>query len=76
MKVRLSPRSRRCGARYAPLALHVLPTLFIGFAFVIPGSCIAGVNALSIGFAATVLGFIPCYIAGIRIAEKQARSDA
>ncbi|MBP6014274.1 MAG: hypothetical protein KBA31_18745 [Alphaproteobacteria bacterium] len=54
----------------------MLPTLFIGFAFVIPGSCIAGVNALTIGFAATVLGFIPCYIAGICIAEKRARSDA
>ena len=76
MNMRLSPQQRQRAARYAPLVLHVLPALLIGFAFVIPQSCIAGVNALSIGFAATVLGFIPCYVAGISIAQKQARADA
>ncbi|MBP6012045.1 MAG: hypothetical protein KBA31_07445 [Alphaproteobacteria bacterium] len=74
--MRLNPRLQRRCVLYAPLALHVLPAVFIAFAFMIPQSCIAGVNALSVGFAATVLGFIPCYVAGIRIAQKQARSDA
>lgn len=76
MNMSLCIKLRRRSARFAPLVLHVLPTLLIGFGFVIPQSCIAGVNALSVGFAATVLGFIPCYVAGISIAQKQARADA
>lgn len=55
---------------FLPLLGHVLPTLIIGFGFVIPGSCIAGVNALSIGFLATVIGFIPAYIVGVRLARR------
>lgn len=53
---------------YAPLALHVLPTLVIGYGFVLPQSPIAGVNQYTIGFALAVLGFIPAYIAGVRLA--------
>lgn len=56
----------------APLLLHVVPTLLIGYGVVIPKSCIAGVNALSLGFAATVLGFIPAYIAGVRMGRAHA----
>lgn len=59
---------RRLGP-YAPLALHVLPTLVIGFVFVLPSSPIAGVNQYTIGFAAAVLGFIPAYVAGVRLAR-------
>lgn len=61
---------------YAPLLLHVIPTLAIGFGIVIPRSCIAGVNQLTIGFAATVLGFIPAYVAGVRLAQRKVAAHA
>lgn len=53
-----------------PLALHVIPTLAIGFGFIIPGSPIDGLNQYTIGFAAAVLGFIPTYVAGLSISAK------
>ena len=55
---------------YAPLVGHVVPTLVIGFGFVIPGSPIDGVNTYTIGFLSAVLGFIPAYVAGIAIAKR------
>lgn len=53
-----------------PLLGFALPTLIIGYGFVIPRSCIAGVNALSIGFGTTVLGACFTYIAGVRLASR------
>ncbi len=38
---------------YIPLVGFVVPTIVIGYGVVIPRSCIAGVNELTIGFAAT-----------------------
>ena len=61
---------------YAPLLLHVLPTLAIGLGIIIPGSCIAGVNQLTIGFAAAVLGFIPAYVAGVLLAQRRVPTHA
>ena len=55
---------------YAPLVGHVVPTLVIGFGFVIPGSPIEGVNTYTIGFLSAVLGFISAYVAGIIIARR------
>jgi hypothetical protein len=57
---------------YLPLVLHLIPTLGIGYCIVIPRSCIAGVNELTIGFAAANLGFVLAYIGGVRLARKQA----
>jgi hypothetical protein len=51
---------------FVPLFGFVAPTLLIGFGLVIPGSCIAGVNQLSVGFATTVLGSCATYWLGIR----------
>jgi hypothetical protein len=56
---------------YAPLLAHVVPTLAIGYGLVIPNSPIAGLNEYTIGFAATVAGFVPVYFAGVRIARRQ-----
>ena len=59
---------------FAPLAGFVLPTLAIGYGFVIPRSCIAGWNDLTFGFAATVVGACLTYVAGVRLALRD-RSD-
>jgi hypothetical protein len=56
---------------YAPLLAHIVPTLVIGFGLVIPNSPIAGFNEYTIGFAATVAGFVPAYLVGVRIARRQ-----
>lgn len=49
-----------------PLIGFVVPTLLIGYGFVIPKSCIAGVNELTIGFATTVIGACVTYWMGLR----------
>ena len=53
-----------------PLFGFVIPTLVIGYGFVIPNSVIAGVNELSIGFGTTVLGACLAYFAGIHLVMK------
>ena len=55
--------------RYLPLLGHVLPTLAIGYGVVIPRSCIAGVNELTIGFGASVVGTCLAYVFGQRAAR-------
>ena len=57
---------------YLPLVGFVLPTVVIGYGFVIPSSCIRGVNELSVGFGSTVFGAIVTYFAGIRAATRTA----
>ena len=54
--------------RYMPLVGFVVPTVVIGYGIVIPRSCIAGVNELTIGFATTVIGACVTYILGVRAA--------
>ncbi len=61
---------------YLPLALHLIPTLGVGYFIVIPQSCIAGINELTIGFAAANLGFVLSYVGGIRLARKQGGAHA
>ena len=61
---------------YLPLVGFVLPTVMIGCGIVIPRSCIAGINKLTIGFAATVIGSCITYIAGIRTVLKDRRHAA
>ena len=51
---------------FTPLLGFVLPSLLIGFGVVIPGSCIAGLNQLSVGFATTLLGACGAYWLGVR----------
>jgi hypothetical protein len=55
---------------FYPLAGHVLATLAIGFGSVIPGSCIAGLNALTVGFAASVASTAVAYWLGVRAAVR------
>ncbi len=51
---------------FLPLFGFVLPTVVIGFGFVIPSSCIAGINQLTIGFATSILGACATYWVGVR----------
>ena len=54
-----------------PLVAFVIPTLIIGFGFVIPRSCIAGLNELTIGFGSTVAGACLTYWLGVSAARRQ-----
>ena len=54
-----------------PLVGFVVPTVVIGYGFVIPRSCIAGVNELTLGFATTILGACVTYVMGVRAALRQ-----
>ena len=58
---------------FLPLAAHVIPTLVIGFGVIIPGSCIAGLNALTFGFALSVVSTCVAYWLGLRAAVEAAR---
>jgi hypothetical protein len=49
-----------------PLVGFVVPTVAIGYGYVIPKSCIAGVNDLTVGFATSILGACVTYVMGIR----------
>lgn len=51
---------------YIPLIAFVIPTVVVGYGVIIPNSCIAGVNELTIGFGATILGAVLTYVAGQR----------
>jgi SAM-dependent methyltransferase len=56
---------------FYPLLAFLIPTTLIGYGVVIPRSCIAGVNQLSVGFASTLLGTVIAYWQGIRIALRK-----
>ena len=56
-----------------PLVGFVLPTVLIGYGFVIPRSCIAGVNELTVGFVTTILGACVTYVVGVRAALRERR---
>jgi hypothetical protein len=57
-----------------PLVAFVVPTLVVGFGLVIPRSCIAGVNELTIGFAMTIAGACLTYWLGVVAARRTAGS--
>ena len=69
-------RHRLTWRHFAPLAGFVVPTVAIGYGVVIPRSCIAGWNELTVGFAATVAGACLTYWTGLRLAAGSGgRSD-
>ena len=53
-----------------PLVGFVVPTAVIGYGIVIPRSCIAGVNDLTVGFASTIVGACVTYVLGLRAALR------
>ena len=53
-----------------PLVGFVVPTAVIGYGVVIPRSCIAGINDLTVGFASTIAGACVTYVLGVRAALR------
>jgi len=70
MSVSGSDRGKLEPRHFAPLAGFVVPTVLIGYGIVIPRSCIAGLNQLTLGFAATLLGACLTYWAGLRLVAR------
>lgn len=64
------PRRRWRFRHLVPLVGFVVPTAAIGYGVVIPSSCIAGVNALTIGFATTIAGATVTYVLGVSAALR------
>ena len=58
---------------HVPLVGFIVPTVVIGYGFVIPRSCIAGMNELTIGFATGILGACVTYVVGGRQAVRRTR---
>ena len=56
-----------------PLVGFVVPTAVIGYGIVIPRSCIAGINDLTVGFASTIVGACVTYVLGVRAALRDHR---
>ena len=56
-----------------PLATFVVPTVGIGYGIVIPRSCIAGVNDLTLGFAVSIVGASIIYMLGLRTVLRDQR---
>ncbi len=56
---------------YWPLIAFVLPSAIIGYCYIIPGSCIAGINSYTIGYAATLVGACLTYWSGLRLGASQ-----
>jgi len=61
---------------FANLLGHLVPTLIIGFGFVIPGSCIEGMNPQMMGFIACLVGFVVTYGFGVALAWRFGRQQA
>jgi hypothetical protein len=53
---------------FVPLLAFLVPTLVIGYGVMIPRSCIAGVNELSVGFGMTIASASVAYVLGLRMA--------
>jgi hypothetical protein len=58
-----------------PLFGFILPTVVIGYGFVIPRSCIAGINDLTIGFTVTLMSACITYWIGLRNALRDVRTS-
>ena len=59
---------------FYPLIGFVIPTVVIGYGIVIPRSCIAGINDLTVGFATSVIGACATYYFGVRAVSKDLNS--
>ena len=70
------PGSRLTLRHFVPLIGFVVPTAIVGYGVMIPQSCIAGVNELTLGFAGSIVGACVTYWLGLRaLLRERGRSD-
>ena len=67
------PLDGRCTRvkHFYPLVGFLIPTIVIGYGFVIPRSPIAGINQFTIGFGSALLGATIAYWQGVRLALRR-----
>jgi hypothetical protein len=68
------PGQRRACVRphhFVPLVGFLVPTAAIGYGIVLPRSCAAGVNELTVGFATTLAGAAVTYVVGVLTALRR-----
>jgi len=69
------PGTRLRLRHFLPLVGFVIPTAGIGYGVMIPHSCIAGLNELTLGFASSIAGACVTYWLGLRaLLREGARS--
>ena len=56
---------------FLPLIGFVVPTVVIGYGFVLPRHGLGDVNELSVGFGTTVLGATITYVIGVLAARRR-----
>ena len=69
----MSERLPLRASHFVPLAGFLVPSAIIGYGFVLPGAGFSGVNELTIGFAATLLGATVTYVAGLLLALRRSQ---
>jgi hypothetical protein len=68
--------SRLTLRHFVPLVGFVVPTVIMGYGVIIPASCIAGVNELTVGFAGSIVGACVTYWVGLRaLLRERAAAD-
>jgi hypothetical protein len=63
------PRPLRAGY-LIPLAGFVVPNAVIGYGVVLPRAGLGGVNEITVGFAAALVGACVTYLVGVRLALR------
>jgi hypothetical protein len=59
------PMGQLRAKNFVPLVGFLVPSIIIGYGFVLPRTGNGGVNELSIGFAATLVGATVTYVIGV-----------
>ena len=69
-----APGQRRACIRphhFLPLVGFLVPTVAIAYGVVLPRNGVAGINELTVGFAATLLGAAVTYIIGVAVVVRR-----
>ena len=65
------PRGSLRARHFLPLLAYLLSSIVIGYGIVLPRHGGAGVNALTMGFAASLVGASLAYIRGVAVAARR-----
>jgi hypothetical protein len=58
-------------SHFAPLVGFLLPTIAIGYGFVLPRNGMGGVNEMTVGFATTLVAATVTYVIGVLAALRR-----